>query len=94
MAVSVPEPMPGLLADRQPITLLASIGGPGEVPRALAAGAEGVGLLRTEFAFAGRHTLPSVAEQRHAYAEIFEAFGERRVVVQVLDAGRGTAVPC
>ncbi len=86
----MPHPTPGRLADGQPITLLASLSDPAEVSAALAAGAEGAGLLRTEFVFAGRRTPPSVAEQHAIYAAVFDAFGDRRVVVRVLDPGPHT----
>jgi phosphotransferase system enzyme I (PtsI) len=49
--------------------------------------AEGVGLLRTELAFLGRSAEPSVEEQAAGYAEVFEAFAGRKVVLRTLDAG-------
>jgi phosphoenolpyruvate-protein phosphotransferase (PTS system enzyme I) len=49
--------------------------------------AEGVGLLRTELAFLSRAEEPSVEEQAAGYAEVFEAFPGRRVVLRTLDAG-------
>jgi len=57
------------------------------VPAAIAADAEGVGLLRTEFLFLDRTDEPSGSEQRATYAEILAGMGGRRVVVRTLDAG-------
>ncbi len=48
---------------------------------------EGVGLFRTEFVFLDRDTMPTVEEQTRIYTEVFEAFGDRRIVVRTLDAG-------
>ena len=53
----------------------------------LAAGADGIGLVRTELLFLGRTTPPSVAEQRATYARIREAMGGRPVVFRTLDVG-------
>ncbi len=78
---------PGATADGQRVDLLANLGGPGDAAAAVAAGAEGVGLLRTEFLYLERAEPPSVEEQRAAYAAVFEAFPGGKVVVRTLDAG-------
>ncbi|WP_103500347.1 MULTISPECIES: phosphoenolpyruvate--protein phosphotransferase [Streptomyces] len=82
---------PGATSDGHKVPLLANIGGPGDVPAALEAGAEGVGLFRTEFLFLGDGSdggrAPSVEEQAAAYREVLQAFPDGRVVVRVLDAG-------
>ena len=78
---------PGRTSDGHPVKLLANIGGPADVPAAVAADAEGVGLLRTEFLFLDRHDEPSGGEQRATYAEILAGMGGRKVVVRTLDAG-------
>lgn len=68
--------------------LLANNGGPADVPAALTAGAEGVGLFRTEFLFLDdNRQAPSEDRQVEAYRQVFEAFPEARVVVRVLDTG-------
>jgi phosphotransferase system enzyme I (PtsI) len=84
---------PGATADGHRVDLLANIGGPGDVPAALAAGAEGVGLFRTEFLFLDRADPPSVDEQQTAYAEVFGAFPGGKVVVRTLDAGADKPLP-
>jgi phosphotransferase system enzyme I (PtsI) len=78
---------PGRTADGAPVPLLANVGGDRDLAAADAAGAEGVGLFRTEFLFLDRPEPPPRAEQEAAYAEVFAAFAGRRVVVRTLDAG-------
>jgi len=78
---------PGRTRDGVAVQVLANVqDGPG-ARAALKSHAEGVGLLRTELAFLGRATEPSVAEQAEAYAEVFGAFPGRKVVIRTLDAG-------
>lgn len=79
---------PGATSDGHKVPLLANIGRPADVAAALAAGAEGVGLLRTEFLFLDNHgRAPGPEEQMEAYRQVLTAFPEGRVVVRVLDAG-------
>ncbi|MES9535711.1 phosphoenolpyruvate--protein phosphotransferase [Actinomadura sp. NPDC000600] len=78
---------PGATGDGHAVPLLANIGGPKDVEAALANGAEGVGLYRTEFLFLDRAAPPSDEEQEEAYRKVLEAFPEGRVVVRTLDAG-------
>ncbi|WP_313814652.1 phosphoenolpyruvate--protein phosphotransferase [Glutamicibacter sp.] len=83
----------GRLADGHLVPLLANVGGGDEAEAAAEAGAQGVGLLRTEFCFLGRDTEPSHAEQVAAYADVFAAFSGRKVVVRTLDAGADKPLP-
>ncbi|MBG6239495.1 phosphotransferase system enzyme I (PtsI) [Mycetocola sp. CAN_C7] len=78
---------PGKLADGTEVPLLANIGSPADVADALARGAEGIGLFRTEFMFLGAEKAPTVAEQQEQYRAVFDAFAGRKVVVRTLDAG-------
>ncbi|GGW51437.1 phosphoenolpyruvate-protein phosphotransferase [Streptomyces lucensis JCM 4490] len=79
---------PGATADGHRVPLLANVGGPADVPAAVEAGAEGVGLFRTEFLFLDdSKNAPSEQKQVEAYRQVLEAFPEGRVVVRVLDAG-------
>ena len=66
---------------------MAAVGGVADVADAIEAGAEGVGVFRTEFAFLDRAEPPSVAEQAAAYREVFDAFAGRQVTVRTLDIG-------
>lgn len=83
----------GRTRDGHEVPLLANVGGPEEAAAAAAAGAQGVGLFRTEFCFLGRADEPSVAEQAARYREVFAAFPGRRVVVRTLDAGADKPMP-
>ncbi|WP_371672866.1 phosphoenolpyruvate--protein phosphotransferase [Streptomyces sp. NBC_00289] len=79
---------PGATSDGHKVPLLANVGGPADVPAAVEAGAEGVGLFRTEFLFLDdSKNAPSEEKQVEAYRKVLEAFPEGRVVVRVLDAG-------
>ncbi|MFS8203451.1 phosphoenolpyruvate--protein phosphotransferase [Streptomyces sp. CWNU-52B] len=79
---------PGATSDGHKVPLLANIGGPADLPAAVEAGAEGVGLFRTEFLFLDdSKNAPSEEKQVEAYRKVLEAFPEGRVVVRVLDAG-------
>jgi multiphosphoryl transfer protein len=84
---------PGQTADGHRIALLANIGRVEEVDRAREAGAEGVGLLRTEFLYIGRASAPSEDEQAAAYRRVLEAFDGRPVVIRLLDVGGDKPLP-
>lgn len=75
------------------VTLLANLGGLDDVAAALAAGAEGCGLLRTEFLFLDRPEAPSEEEQRAAYQAIADALGARPLTIRTLDIGGDKPVP-
>lgn len=55
--------------------------------KAVSFGAEGAGLLRTEFLYMDRPALPTEEEQYQAYKAILEAFGDKPVVLRTLDIG-------
>ncbi|MCU1415242.1 MAG: phosphoenolpyruvate--protein phosphotransferase [Microbacteriaceae bacterium] len=78
---------PGALADGTPIPLLANLGSVDKLDDAVAKGAEGVGLFRTEFLFLDSETAPTVADQEAKYTALFAAFPGKKVVVRALDAG-------
>jgi phosphotransferase system enzyme I (PtsI) len=73
--------------DGIPVELLANIELPEDVRGALDAGADGVGLFRTEFLFMNRDTLPSEEEQYEAYARVARAMKGKPVVIRTLDIG-------
>jgi phosphotransferase system enzyme I (PtsI) len=77
----------GALADGTPIPLLANLGNPDGAADAVALGAEGVGLFRTEFLFLSSNQAPTVEQQRESYTKLLSAFPGKKVVVRVLDAG-------
>jgi phosphoenolpyruvate-protein phosphotransferase (PTS system enzyme I) len=78
---------PGALADGTAIPLLANLGSADGAEDALAKGAEGVGLFRTEFLFLDSTSAPSVEEQKAQYVRLLQAFAGKKVVVRALDAG-------
>ena len=82
-----------LLSDGTPVMLLANAGSVEAVVAAAAAGAEGVGLFRTELLFMDRQTEPTVDEQAALYSAVFAAMAGRRVVVRTIDAGSDKPVP-
>ncbi|ERG64868.1 hypothetical protein L332_10490 [Agrococcus pavilionensis RW1] len=77
----------GALADGTKVPLLANVGSPKDAAAAVAAGAEGVGLFRTEFLFLDASAAPSVEQQTASYTELLQAFPGKKVVARVLDAG-------
>lgn len=83
----------GRTASGSHVPLLANVGDVAGAVAAAAAGAEGVGLFRTEFCFLDRRDAPSVAEQAEIYGGVLAAFGGRRVVVRTLDAGADKPMP-
>lgn len=79
--------------DGTAVTLLANIGSPAEVAAAVALGARGVGLFRTEFLFLERTEPPSEDEQLDAYARVAEAFQPHPVTIRLLDVGGDKPIP-
>jgi phosphoenolpyruvate-protein phosphotransferase len=75
------------------VEVVANIGSLEEAAAALHFGAEGVGLLRTEFLFLGRDQPPSEDEQVQVYRQILEAFAQKPVVIRSLDIGGDKPAP-
>jgi len=84
---------PAATADGARIHVFANLGAAAEVAGAVAAGAEGCGLLRTEFLFLDRDTAPDEAEQRDVYRRIAAALGDRPLIVRTLDIGGDKPMP-
>ncbi|MGO1385866.1 MAG: phosphoenolpyruvate--protein phosphotransferase, partial [Arachnia sp.] len=78
---------PGVTADGVPISLVANVGSSEDSSFAARAGAEGIGLFRTEICFLDRADEPSVSEQVTSYGDVMSFFPTGRVVVRTLDAG-------
>ena len=83
---------PAATVDGTPIELFANIELPQDMPEVLEAGAEGVGLFRTEFMFLNRKDLPGEEEQLEAYREVAKAMQGRPVVLRTLDLGADKAL--
>jgi phosphotransferase system enzyme I (PtsI) len=79
---------PAVTLDGQEIELLANIEQPGDGPAALQAGAQGVGLFRSEFLFMGRSgPMPGEEEQYQAYRQAVEGMQGRPVTIRTIDVG-------
>ena len=78
---------PATTRDGETIEVAANIGSVEDARAAVEAGADGVGLLRTEFLFLDRDEAPTEAEQREILAEIATTLKGRPLIVRTLDAG-------
>jgi phosphocarrier protein FPr len=84
---------PAVTRDGRRIKILANIGGAVHLKRALELGAEGVGLLRTEFLFLERVTPPSEDEQTAVYNRIADTLGSHPLIIRTLDVGGDKPLP-
>lgn len=85
--LSLLRDVPSVTLDGIPVTLEANIELPEEAEQALAAGAQGIGLFRSEFLFMGRSELPDEEEQYQAYASVVKVMAGRPVTIRTLDIG-------
>ena len=79
--------LPAVTRDGTAVSLLANLELPRETEAAVAGGAEGVGLLRTEFLFMNRPDLPDEDEQYQALRTIIKGMDGRPITVRTLDVG-------
>jgi phosphotransferase system enzyme I (PtsI) len=85
--------LPAVTLDGQRVELLANIEQPGDAAAALAAGAAGIGLFRSEFLFMNRDgELPGEDEQYEAYRTAVEAMHGRPVTIRTVDIGADKAL--
>jgi phosphocarrier protein FPr len=84
---------PAVTRDGRRIEIAANVGSVAEARAAVALGAEGVGLLRTEFLYLDRTTPPDEEEQYQAYAAIAEVLAGRPVIIRTLDIGGDKPLP-
>ena len=82
------------LAHSEPVTrdgvrvvVRANVDIPDEAEPGASSGAEGVGLMRTEFLVVGRASMPDEEEQYRAYKRVVQAFGGRTVIIRTYDVG-------
>jgi phosphoenolpyruvate-protein phosphotransferase (PTS system enzyme I) len=83
---------PAATLDGTPVELFANIELPQDAAEALDAGAQGVGLFRTEFLFLNRRDLPGEEEQFEAYRQVVAAMKGLPVVLRTLDVGADKAL--
>ncbi|MHB1297672.1 MAG: phosphoenolpyruvate--protein phosphotransferase [Gemmatimonadaceae bacterium] len=76
-----------VMTDGERVTLRANVDLPDEARAAAASGAEGVGLMRTEFLVVGRATMPTEDEQVEEYGNVVRAFAGHPVVIRTYDVG-------
>ncbi|MBC7331975.1 MAG: phosphoenolpyruvate--protein phosphotransferase [Synergistetes bacterium] len=79
--------------DKRRVEIVANVGNLDTVSEALDYGAEGIGLLRTEFLYVDRTEMPSEEEQYMAYLKVAEIMGDRLVVIRTLDVGGDKPLP-
>lgn len=79
--------LPAQTIDGMHVEVAANVASSAEAALALANGADGVGLLRTEFLFVDRHTAPDEEEQRQAYQAVLQAMGDKPVIIRTIDVG-------
>ena len=84
---------PAVSRDGTHVVVAANLGSVADARAAFDAGADGAGLVRTEFLFLGRSSAPDVDEQEQEYAAIAAALGGRRTTVRTLDVGGDKPLP-
>ena len=73
--------------DGHSVRLYANIAGTDDLPLLRESGAEGVGLLRSEFLYLGRSTYPTEDELFESYKTVVQAMDGREVIIRTLDIG-------
>jgi phosphotransferase system, enzyme I, PtsP len=84
---------PAITKDAHRVVLMVNAGLGADIGISLAAGAEGVGLYRTEIPFLIRERFPSSEEQRVIYRQLLTSFSPRPVIMRILDIGGDKALP-
>jgi len=84
---------PAQTLDGQRVEVVANVGDVASARVALEHGAEGVGLLRTEFLYLDRATMPGEEEQYAAYRAIADLMGDRPLIVRTFDIGGDKQLP-
>ncbi|MBL8254824.1 MAG: HPr family phosphocarrier protein, partial [Candidatus Competibacter sp.] len=85
--------LPATTTDGHTIEIAANVANPKQASAALEAGAEGIGLMRTEFLFLERDNAPDDEEQYQVYREMVEVMAGKRLIIRALDIGGDKQVP-
>ncbi|MFD2425542.1 phosphoenolpyruvate--protein phosphotransferase [Ralstonia solanacearum] len=85
--------LPARTRDGHTVEIAANVNQPAQAVEAVTLGAEGVGLMRTEFLFLERDHAPDEGEQYDVYAAMLDALGGRPLIVRALDIGGDKQVP-
>ncbi|AFZ28176.1 phosphotransferase system HPr (HPr) family protein [Cylindrospermum stagnale PCC 7417] len=92
-AARIQADQPAITSDGQQIRVFANIGSIADAKVAVAAGAEGVGLLRTEFLYLNRTSPPGEEEQLAIYQAIAQVLDTRPLIIRTLDVGGDKPLP-
>lgn len=84
---------PAITRDGKQVKVFTNIGSISDVQVAVANGAEGVGLLRTEFLYLGRTNAPTEEEQYTVYQAIAQVLDARPLIIRTLDVGGDKPLP-
>jgi phosphocarrier protein FPr len=84
---------PAITRDGRQVSVFANIGSINDVQVAVASGAEGVGLLRTEFLYLDRTSAPTEEEQLEVYQAIAQVLDHRPLIIRTLDVGGDKPLP-
>ncbi|MDZ8026946.1 MAG: phosphoenolpyruvate--protein phosphotransferase [Nostoc sp. DedQUE11] len=84
---------PAITRDGRQVSVFANIGSISDVQAAVANGAEGVGLLRTEFLYLDRTSAPTEEEQLAVYQAIAQVLDNRPLMIRTLDIGGDKPLP-
>ncbi len=84
---------PAVTADGTKIEVAANAGSPEDVRHAVEAGADGIGLLRTEFLFLAASSMPTEAEQAAVYADLAGILAGRPMIIRTMDVGADKPLP-
>jgi phosphotransferase system enzyme I (PtsI) len=85
--------LPAVTKDDVKIEVMANFSSPDDLERILVSGAEGIGLVRTEFMFLNRNDLPSAQEQYDHLATIVQAMQGQMVTIRTMDIGADKTSP-
>jgi phosphoenolpyruvate-protein phosphotransferase len=86
--------LPARTSDGTRVEVVANVGSQRDASEAMEYGAEGIGLLRTEFLFLDRASAPDESEQVETYSKIFKTIGPSKpIVVRTLDIGGDKPAP-
>ncbi len=91
--LAVNRDQPAVSADGEAVELLANINNVSDAQAAVAMGASGVGLFRTEYIFLTHRDVPDEEEQLEAYREIITASPNQSVTIRTLDLGGDKTIP-
>lgn len=85
--------LPSITLDGKHIEVASNIGTPADMRKIIAAGADGVGLFRTEFLFLDKTSVPTEEEQVESYKAVLSAMPDKKIVIRTLDAGGDKQLP-